>query len=336
VFIDAVPVGNPTGWVSRSDLTSVFPSAQYAGVSSALAVFSFDSTTLANGMHSISWTVTDNMGNADGVGSRFFWVWNGFGAVTAAVESQAASVAENVRASTAIGRLAVRGRAGFDADAPLRRLDAGQDGIAVINGEELDRFELQVGEPGAGALTAYLRTAAGLEALPIGSALDAAAGTFAWQPGPAFVGAYDVVFVQSGAGRKVSRADVRIVVHPKGSTAAPAVVIDLPNASQVVDDAFTVAGWAADPRAAVGTGIDVVQAWAYPADGGDPVFVGDAAVGVTRPDVAAHFGDDRFRASGYGLTVQGLAPGRYMIAVFGRSTATHTYLPAATVNVTVR
>ena len=31
---------------------------------------------LANGIHTIAWSVTDNQGRADGIGSRYFWVQN--------------------------------------------------------------------------------------------------------------------------------------------------------------------------------------------------------------------------------------------------------------------
>lgn len=75
--------------------------------------------------------------------------------------------------------------------------------------------------------------------------------------------------------------------------------------------------------------------WAYPAAGGDPIFVGPAAVGGTRPDVAAVYGD-RFATSGYGIRVKGLAPGTYDIAVFAYSTVIGGFVPAKTVRVTVR
>jgi hypothetical protein len=35
-----------------------------------------DTTVLVNGMHSIEWGVVDNLGRANGIGSRFFWVLN--------------------------------------------------------------------------------------------------------------------------------------------------------------------------------------------------------------------------------------------------------------------
>ena len=35
-----------------------------------------DTTTLTNGIHTIGWLVTDDLGRAEGLGSRFFWVQN--------------------------------------------------------------------------------------------------------------------------------------------------------------------------------------------------------------------------------------------------------------------
>jgi hypothetical protein len=75
--------------------------------------------------------------------------------------------------------------------------------------------------------------------------------------------------------------------------------------------------------------------WAYPLAGGDPIFVGAASYGGARADVAALHGD-RFKPSGYSLTVRGLPPGNYDLAVFAWSTAAGGFAPAKTVRVTVR
>ena len=70
VFIDGLPLGSPFGWSARSDLTALFPVGQYPGIVNAQGVFTFDSTALTNGVHTISWGVTDNVVGAAGVGSR--------------------------------------------------------------------------------------------------------------------------------------------------------------------------------------------------------------------------------------------------------------------------
>ena len=208
------------------------------------------------------------------------------------------------------------GRRDLDVRAPYQRYDAGADGVIAIDAEELDRIELQLG---AGA-TAYARVDGALKPLPIGSHLEPADGTFTWQPGAGFVGAYDFVL----AGR-----DVRIVLHPKGSgRVGPQVVID-------PSDPDIIAGWAADLDSRGDTGIQTVHVWAYPSSGGAPIFVGVAEYGGARPDVAAVYGE-RFLRSGYGLRVEGLPPGTYDLAVFAYSSVTGGFVPAKTVRVSVR
>ena len=69
---------------------------------------------------------------------------------------------------------------------------------------------------------------------------------------------------------------------------------------------FMIGGWAVDLDASEGTGVTTLHAWAYPAAGGAPIFLGATAYGGARPDVAAVHGD-QFKDSGFGLIVAGLA-----------------------------
>lgn len=103
------------------------------------------------------------------------------------------------------------------------------------------------------------------------------------------------------------------------------VVVDLPRQGEVLTQPFDVAGWAFDGAAPSGTGIDVVHVWAFPNPAADPtgqpVFLGAAALGDPRPDVAAYFGA-QFLPSGYHLTVNSLsrAPGAaYDLIVYAHS-----------------
>jgi hypothetical protein len=151
-----------------------------------------------------------------------------------------------------------------------------------------------------------------------------------------FVGAYDLVFVRWAGGHAVARQEVRVVLAPKGSGAVgPQVVIDVPRSQQAVAQPFALGGWAADLNATTGTGIATVHVWAYPLAGGPPVFLGATAYGGARPDVAAVHGD-AFRDAGFGLVVQGLAPGDYDLAVFAWSTEAADFVPAKVVRVTVQ
>jgi uncharacterized delta-60 repeat protein len=317
VLIDGINVGTPGGWVARADLTSLFPLAQFSGVSNAAAALTFDTTTLTNGVHTIAWIVTANSGGSSGVGSRFFTVSNG--AMLKAEPAVAGLRAEAVRPGI------ITGRRGFDLNAPFQTYDTGPDGRVTIEAEEIDRIELRLEEiegieGSARRLEGALRVGGRLGPLPVGSTLDAASGTFVWMPGPGFLGSYDFVF----GGR-----DVRVVLNPKGSNrVGPQVVID-------VADGRILAGWAADLDSQVDSGVATVHVWAYPVDGGGPIFLGAADYGGARPDVAAIYGE-RFGHTGYGLRVDGLAPGTYDLAVFAYSTVKGGFVPARTVRVTVR
>jgi hypothetical protein len=329
VVVDGAFVSaSPGGWTSRPDLTALFPVAQYPGIATALAVAVLDTTVLSNAVHTIAWVVTDNQGTASGVGSRYFTVANDVaptsGTCTAlSVVGTARAAARRQVSTQSAGSAALVWRRGYDRHAPYRTAQPAADGRFTIESEEIDRLELQVG---AGA-TGHLRVAGELAPLPSGSRLDAPTGTFTWQPGVGFVGSYDFLF----GGR-----EVRIVLRPKGSNrVGPQIAIDTPSAGGEASGSFAVAGWAADLDATSDGGVDTVHVWAYPASGEAPIFIGAAAFGGSRPDVAAIYGD-RFGTSGYAIDVKGLAPGAYDLAVFAYSTVSGGFAPAKTVRVTVR
>lgn len=315
VLIDGTPIGTPTGWAARGDLTGLFPVSQYPGVPTALAVLGFDTTTLSNGLHTIAWVVTDNQGNSSGVGSRYFRVFNASG-LTLAPQASGIRMASSLEAGIAaasMGRRVIEGRRGFALDAPFREYEPDDSDRVVVQAEELDRIELKV----PGATAGYLVSNGDLRPLPIGSTLRD--GVFTWQPGPGFVGSYDLVLV--GRDGRTMRQDLRIVLNPKGSNrVGPQVVIDLATG--------VVAGWAADLDSPSGTGIAGIHVWAYPHSGGAPVFLGQAAYGGERPDVGAVYGDEFIR-SGFGLAVKDLPPGTYDVAVFAWSSTRRGWLPAA-------
>ena len=341
VFIDGAPAGTPTGWSSRPDISALFPESEYPGVNFAQAVYTFDASALGDGVHTISWTVIDNLGNGAGIGSRYFTVTSaGSGTVVASSSMLARSVADEVLAAPR-DRTPIVGRRGYDLFAPYRTYVPDRSGTMTVYGEEIDRFELQLNAPAGGTeLTGHLRVGNELRPLPIGSTLDGRTGLFTWQPGVGFIGAYDLVFVRWADGRAVSRQDVRIVLNVKGSgRVGPQVIIDVPAARHAgfasVTQPFVVAGWAADLDAWSGTGIATLHVWAYPARGGAPIFLGTTAYGGTRPDVGAVY-SDQFTRSGYSLTVRNLPPGDYMLAVFGYSFVQGGFAPASTVWVNVR
>jgi uncharacterized delta-60 repeat protein len=330
VMIDGTPAGSPTGWTARSDLSAFFSASAYPGVTNAAGAATLDTTKLADGVHTIAWIVTADNGQSDGIGSRYFTVANGTSVVGSG--SLAATVAHAARVElSAIERAPILVRRGYAAASPLRPYAPDARGRVTLQAEELDRIELRLGGPRAAG---YLRTDAGLRPLPLGSHLDPATGVFTWQLGVGFLKRYDLVFLAGDA--RSTRQEVSIVVNPTNSGwSGTQVVVDLPAANAVVEAPFVVTGWAVDRDAARGTGIDALDVWAYPVAGGWPVFVGTAKYQGPRPDVGMLFGE-RFTPSGYGIVVDGLAPGPYDLAIFAWTSTRGAPVLGRTVRITVR
>jgi hypothetical protein len=115
---------------------------------------------------------------------------------------------------------------------------------------------------------------------------------------------------------------------------SPLMTIDAPQPNQTIAQPFTFSGWALDLGPALGSGVDAVHVWAYPGTGGAPVFVGAADYGVSRPDVAAVYGD-RFAHAGYTLLVRNLTAGAYRLIAFAHRTASGAFDMARDLVVTI-
>jgi hypothetical protein len=322
VAVDGVFLNQVFTMSAREDITAGFP--QFDTTQAGRGAF-IDTTAFADGVHTIGWFVTDSTGKADGVGSRFFRVANGSSSI-AAVRVDAAPAM--------VARGGVRARRGWDRSAPLEDL-APVDGVFSIESRELERVELDFHSDLDVVYDGYATVLGERRPLPAGSRLDRHTGVFTWQPGPGFLGAYDLVFTAIAGGRAVSEWPVRIVLAPASKPPAPEIVIDTPSAGAIASGSFVIAGWAVDRGAAQGPGVSLVHVWAYPATGGLPIFLGAAECGGARADVAALYGN-RFAASGFGLIVAAPPPGDYTIAAFPWSTATQRFGAAATVPISVR
>jgi hypothetical protein len=174
VILDGVAVGHPTYNQYRSDIANLFPGL--ANSNGAVGFFYIDTTTLANGVHTISWNVFDNAGRGDGIGSRYITV-----------------------ANTGGGNVPV-------SDEPLEssQITADATGVYSVSMEELGRIELPVGATGG-----YLLVNGERQALPVGSTLKG--GRFYWQAGLGFLGDYDLMFERPDS--TVIR--VHVTVKPK-------------------------------------------------------------------------------------------------------------------------
>lgn len=348
VVVDGIGLGHPSALVSRSDIVSLFSGRGYNDIDHHIGVFSLNTTALSNGVHTIAWGVVDSAGNADGIGSRYFTVQNGpglraglggalrmEGSATIGVQADALTFQVDPR-SLPESDAAVWVRRGLEESAGEERIDGSS---RIIRLPELERLQLRLddGAPIDAIYEGYSKVGARLERLPIGSTLDG--GAFSWLPGLAFTGRYELLFTRtSSAGAE--QLPVTVVYEPKHRAAVPSdiqVMIDAP-VSGTVTLPFAVMGWALDRHATTGTGVDVVDVWAYPVVGGrygSPLFLGSARYGDARPDVGAYFGMP-FTWSAFGLEVAALPAGTYDVAVFARSAATQVFAPARLVRITVR
>ena len=226
----------------------------------------------------------------------------------------------------------VWGRTGFSEQTPWVALVADERGVRRLQVPDLGRLEVAVG---AGVDAGYLVANGTLRDLPPGSHLDPASGYFTWAPGLAYIGAYRLAFVRGG-----EQITVDITVRPR-ATAAPGeteirMALDTPQAGEAVAGTFTVAGWALDPQAAIGSGIEAVHVWAQRRDvpGADPVFLGAAALDGPRADVAQAYGA-QFLQPGFSLTTSGLASGTYEVTAYAWNCRTARWEDARTVSITI-
>jgi hypothetical protein len=130
---------------------------------------------------------------------------------------------------------------------------------------------------------------------------------------------------------------VLVVMLTAPAAAQPAVqmFVDSPGANAIVPASFVVAGWAFDPAAPSGSGVDYVDVWAFPAVGGSPVYLGGASLGVSRPDLTPGYGA-QFATAGFGLAVPPMLPaGAYTLRVFAHRVRTGTWAGVIVVPVVV-
>jgi hypothetical protein len=222
VFVDGVELGHVTYNLYRSDIATLFPG--YSNSDGAHAYFDFDTTAYSNGVHTISWIAEDDAGNADGIGSRYFMIDNS----AAGAEGTAARTAAGRQGKVNINPVPGGKRLsdipaeysgpvgvikGFRTDIDPVDIYPDGDGTIDIEVRELERVELHFG---AGRLVSGCMTVGDEpRPLPPGSTLDTINGIFSWQLGPAIVGEYTLVFIETGKGGDLVRRNALITVQPR-------------------------------------------------------------------------------------------------------------------------
>jgi len=196
VVIDGQVVGHPTYGQFRSDIATLFPG--YANSNTAVGFFHINTTTLANGVHTISWNVFDNGARGAGIGSRYFNVFNAGGGVAAPEEGPVATPEMFTI------------RRGIHPDRESEPLLPDDSGRYIVSMEELGRMELNIG-----ATRGYLMMNGERHRLPLGSTLKD--GVFHWQAGVGYLGQYELSFEQAGG----STVGVWVTITPKTYLRSP-------------------------------------------------------------------------------------------------------------------
>jgi hypothetical protein len=203
VYVDGVNIGHPVYNNYRKDIATLFPN--YANSNGAVGYFYLDATAYENGLHTIQWVASDNAGNTDGIGSRYFNVQN-----SQARSAGTASV-QAYRPDIDPGRLPVGKsrpvaiRKGYDEKINPRLVYPDESGIITVNIKQMERLEIHF--PGfEGAVWA-----AG--AFPTGSTLDSGKGIYYWQPSYGFYGEHRLLFITSEGDGELTRMALRVTIN---------------------------------------------------------------------------------------------------------------------------
>jgi hypothetical protein len=227
VFVDGTSRGKPTFNLNRSDIAGMFPG--YADSNGAVGYLPLNTTTLTNGTHTISWVVTDNLGNTEGIGSRFFTVQNGSSALTSATTVESSTLALGSQGE-ALGQTVetVSEVPPNNSMVEVKKVDSDDatpelvfpewTGEIRVRTRETEQVEVRLAsrfDDTHATYEGYVVVNGRMRPLPVGSSLDTATGVFTWQPGPSFIGHYEFVFVRTTTGGVKTRIPVDLKISPK-------------------------------------------------------------------------------------------------------------------------
>jgi hypothetical protein len=221
VYIDGVLLSGVSQYNRpRPDVKAVFPGL--ANSDGPEARLSIDTTTLADGVHTIAWAVTDDAGVAEGIGSRYFTVLNG-------ASSLVWDRIETSRSAAAVAKLAivetdVWSRQGVDDGGWATRVETDAKGNRTLHATRGQRVELFLDPTLAapcGTWEGHQLTGEVAGPLPMGASLDAGHGIFRWQPGTAVSGRFDFAFVQRGCDNVERQIPLRVVIADEKTIRGP-------------------------------------------------------------------------------------------------------------------
>jgi hypothetical protein len=211
VMVDCVPVGNPVYNQYRQDIAQLFPG--YNNSDGAVGYFYLDTTAYENGVHTIQWTVSDDAGNTNGIGTRYFTIQNSSQDAKSSAQNEGIRRGGPLWPPTADGTIPidystpVRIKKGYNENIEPQIVYHDENGTIHVEIKELERLEIHLFDPGESTLN--------ISPLPIGSTLDAGRGVFYWQPGPGFIGSYRLVFIEKAEDGYLTRRNIMVTITPK-------------------------------------------------------------------------------------------------------------------------
>jgi parallel beta-helix repeat protein len=206
VYVDGINLGHPHYNIYRQDIAALFPG--YANSKGAAGYFYLDTTAYEDGVHTIQWTATDNDGNIDGIGSRYFIIQNiGGSAKKRSIVTGHWSL-ENKNLPRISLDLApadpIYLEKGYKENKEPQKILPDINGIYNIKIRELERVEVHFFQP-----------MLNVSPLPIGSTFDPGNGFFWWQPGVGFLGEYQFRFISKERNGKITSRRLKIKIVPK-------------------------------------------------------------------------------------------------------------------------
>ena len=196
----------------RADIAALFPG--YANTDGAAGYFVLDTTAYEDGIYTMQWTVTDSCGRTAGIGSRYFGITNAGDFFETSNSNAAGLKTEDISNIPVNQRDLVEMKKGFSKNRPYFTPAVVNDTI-YIEIKELERIEIHLQGAPLSEYSGYLVCGSQLRGLPIGAALDKSKGIFSWLPGLAFLGDYQLVFIERKPDGKKSRKNINIKIVPE-------------------------------------------------------------------------------------------------------------------------
>lgn len=249
VFVDGQNVGHATYNRYRPDIAHMFP--EHANSNGAGFYFDFDATQYADGVHTIYWTATDDAGNTDGIGSRYFTIVKEAGDGTPSINVDRSKVNVGVRSGSTASQ--------------SETFTVSNQGSGTLQWNATDDSDWLVVTPGSGS--GLSRPTITIE--PTGLTTGQHHGT--------------VTVSSDNADNSPQTVQVVVTVYDDGTTMNPFGSFDSPLDNTSVSGSVVFTGWALDD-----VGVDGVGLWNGDLMGGQ--FIGDAVfVEGARPDIEATY-----------------------------------------------